>query len=399
MKKHALGALFFGLMACGGGSDKPGIRLPDSGSGGETPTTCNPATQTGCNAGEKCTWFQDQDDPNPIGHIGCAPVPAVPKAIDEACTIGPTGPMGYDDCEKGSACVSGICKQICGLDGAPQACDQNHSCTRYADFLESNGETVAGVCNPGCDPLTQDLKVGTNVTACGSPMPDMPTKGCYGTTVDFGCGDVLLGGLDATDRKPPVKIAGQAYRNSCAPGFGLFLNDGEGTTAAICSGFCAPLEIDNTPAHVDNNLGDAMALAKMPRDLQPEVGHGTCSSQYKGSQGSSCRYWWWFLAVFGELTPEYENSQHVDTLGLCIAFSRYTWNHDNNMMTPDVPWSDCTTLPPLTAAPNDDDAADWGCQKISNSGFTASNKPHIKPALQLRMPFQAPMELVRHKFN
>jgi hypothetical protein len=120
MKKHALGALFLGLMACGGGggSDTT-VVLPDSGGTDSGPDVCNPLTQTGCNSGEKCTWINDQDDP-PIGHVGCAPEAAAPKAIGEKCTAPPAGPMGYDDCAKGAVCLSGECKQICDINvGTP----------------------------------------------------------------------------------------------------------------------------------------------------------------------------------------------------------------------------------------------------------------------------------------
>src|ERR1041384_8183405 len=64
---------------------------------------CNPLTQTGCNAGEKCTWINDQDNP-PIGHVGCAPDGTI--ALDGACTDPPAGPMGYDTCVKGTVCLS-----------------------------------------------------------------------------------------------------------------------------------------------------------------------------------------------------------------------------------------------------------------------------------------------------
>src|SRR5688572_25664461 len=75
---------------------------------------CNPLTQNGCTSGEKCTWINDQDNP-PIGHIGCAPNGAI--AIGGTCTDPPAGPLGYDDCVRGSVCLSGECKQICDPNG------------------------------------------------------------------------------------------------------------------------------------------------------------------------------------------------------------------------------------------------------------------------------------------
>ena len=98
--------------------------------------------------------------PAPEGGVGGTPI-----ALGGACTDPVAGPMGYDDCAKGTVCLSGECKAICDVNGGTPACAENFACTRYADFFESGGTAVAGVCDPGCDPLTQDLKIGTNKTA------------------------------------------------------------------------------------------------------------------------------------------------------------------------------------------------------------------------------------------
>ena len=69
-----------------------------------------------------------------------------------------------------------------------------------AGRFETAGTTVAGVCDPSCDPLTQDLKVGTAKAACGSTNPAMPTKGCYGYD-EFNCAPGGMSTWTLTDRQ------------------------------------------------------------------------------------------------------------------------------------------------------------------------------------------------------
>src|SRR4051794_5833132 len=107
MQKLAFGALFVGLLvACGGGNDNK-IKIVDGNTGDTGGDTCNVLTQTGCNAGEKCTWIHDQTTPTPLGHIGCTADGTV--AAGAACTYGADGPTGFDNCTKGNVCVSGKC--------------------------------------------------------------------------------------------------------------------------------------------------------------------------------------------------------------------------------------------------------------------------------------------------
>lgn len=391
MKKHALGALFLGLMACGsdGGSNSTVVIPVDGGGDGGGPEICNPLTQTGCNSGEKCTWIDDQDDPTPIGHVGCAPEAATPKAEGEACTRPPAGPMGYDDCAKGTVCLSGECKKICDLNAGSPMCDADHSCTRYADFFESGGVAVAGVCDPSCDPLTQRLKVGDQ-EACGSTNPGEPNKGCYGFD-DYSCAPVPSGALDLLDRAQPLAQNGNPYLNGCAPGFIPFFYESSTSMVTKCSGLCAALETDNTPAHMNNGKGDATALGKMPREAEPLAERATCSAAYKGasSGGSSCRFIYPYLAdqSTGELPPLFENSVYLDTLGVC--FEAASFPDDQGNIDPD-----CGTLTPT-------EAADYGCQKLSSlpDSFTVNGKRRIPTSARVRLPTEASVKIVRHTFR
>ena len=101
MKKLAFGALFVGLLvACGGGDDNK-IKLVDTNTV-DTPSVCNPLTQAGCMAGEKCTWLLDALMPQYVGHVGCAPDGTA--AQGEACMYGAPGASGYDNCKSGLVC-------------------------------------------------------------------------------------------------------------------------------------------------------------------------------------------------------------------------------------------------------------------------------------------------------
>jgi len=400
MKKLALGALFAGLAACGGGSNNS-VTLVDAPTV-DAMTTCNPLTQGGCNPGEKCTWINDQDDP-PIGHVGCAPDPgATGIAIGSACTDGPAGPMGYDTCVKGAVCLSGECKQICDQAGGNPLCDENHSCQIYADFFETGGTAVAGVCDPACDPLTQELKVGTVKDACGSTSATMPTKGCYGYD-DYSCAPAGMTVYTLTDRATPrTNASGNPYLNGCAPGFIPFFYEMTGSTKTLCTGYCAALEIDNTAANSGNQLGDATAIGKLPTTAK-QAGDATCGLTKKGSHSSStCKFIWPYLLDDQDmLTPAFMASTNLDKLGVCQRLDMFKW--DMNMdMTPEAPVPFCQTLPrhvngDMGMIP--DDAADWGCQKYANSQFVGG-KPVRNPWLkEMRIPKNLPLEIVRHNLN
>ena len=293
MNKLALGALFAALAACGGGKKNNDVTLVDSagGDGSGSSGVCNPLTQTGCNTGEKCNWIYDQLMPTVVGHIGCEPAGTV--AIGGSCGARAVGP---DTCVKGAECVSGECKAICDHQGGDPMCDADHACVRYQNLFTDGTNTVAGVCDPGCDPLTQDLKVGTMKTACGSPDPTMPVKGCYGYE-DYSCSGTaptvpIAQAVVLTDRVAP---AGD-YLNACAPGFMPLLISETGSMTGLCNGLCAALETDNTAAHAGNEIGDPAALAKTPTGAMPAAGNATCAANKRGNgEAETCRFAWAYV--------------------------------------------------------------------------------------------------------
>ncbi len=356
--------------------------------------TCNPLTQTGCAVGEKCTWIIDQASPT-IGHTGCAPDGTEPVGC--ACTRGTAGATGYDDCAKGSTCVSGTCKQICDDQGGAPMCGTGYACTGYQDVFDIGGTRVAGLCDATCDPLTQCTSVSPTPTACGATNPAMPTRGCYGIS-SYSCAVAVVTSPLLTDRMiPRGSSSGAAYLNGCAPGFIPMFYSMTGSTQVLCTGFCAALEIDNTPAHAGNSKGDASAPGKLPDKAQAFIGDATCDIGKKGSEATStCKFIWPFLEDpnGGGILPEFQATGLVDKLGVCFATAHFLYDSNADAM-PDAPYPACNTLPPRSAAtPGDfDDAADFGCQKLANSAL-------VGPALQdIRVGLRESVPLYRHTFD
>lgn len=365
---------------------------------GASGTTCNPLTQAGCAASEKCTWLEDQDNP-PIGHIGCAPVGTIAEGC--ACSTGQAGVAGYDDCVRGAFCSAGTCKPICDHQGGAPMCGTAAACTRTADIFESGGVAVAGLCDPRCDPLTQCASSPTP-HACGATDPAVPNRGCYGYE-KYSCSVAGAGVLPLTDRMMPrTNSSGNPYLNGCAPGFIPFFYEMTGSTRTLCTGYCAALEIDNTPAHAGNSKGNPNAFAKLPTAAAPAAGDGTCAIGKKGSHATStCKFIWPYVTdrTTGELPPDFANGPHLDQLGVCQAIAFFQYDSDSDG-TPDAPFPDCTTLPPHTPGDMEpsNDASDWGCQKKSSSAPLSN--PRRNPALMdIRVGTLETIDFYRHTFD
>ncbi len=343
----------------------PDVRRPDA----RDVTACDPVSQGGCFVGEKCSWTRDQDSPH-IGHISCLPDGSRP--LGGSCSWGPTGPQGFDDCVRGTYCDGGICRSLCDLEG--DSCVGAAACAGAIDTtaFASDGLLSAGVCVGRCDPLTQH---GEGGEACGSAQLTAPTMGCYGYD-SFVCKSVAPGALTRTDRDVPVLMSsGSPFERGCAPGFIPLFFEQTGSTTTLCTGFCAALDTDHTPALRGNALGDALALAKLPASPAPAVGDATCTIGKKGSHASSrCRFLWPYVEDDqGQLSPEFANGPHLDTLGVCMAIEMFRYDADLDSI-PETPFPDCADLPPRSAAtpgPHDD-AADWGCYRRSQSSAVAA---------------------------
>src|SRR5262249_28374927 len=146
-------------------------------------------------------------------------------------------------------CQGGLCKPVCDPQLVPGsaagACDVNHACSRISGLFTVPGSTtaVAGLCQPACDPLTQRLKVGTSLEACGSAVASMPTSVCV-PAAGFKAVACAEKRSDATDGQPAFTDKGIVFSNSCGPGFIPGFKDTSGSMQTLCMGLCAPVKMD-----------------------------------------------------------------------------------------------------------------------------------------------------------
>jgi len=395
MKKLALGSILVAvaIMGCSSSKKKPMIVGDDdtvdagpADDDGGTPVdapdaACNVLTQTGCNAGEKCTWFEDDMSDPPIGHIACAP--DGDKAIGAACTTGAPGATGYDDCVKGAVCQGGECEAICDHQGGAPMCATNFGCVRISGLFgpaNSADPPAAGVCEPACNPIADndfdgsggEAKTGS---ACGSDV----TIGCYGFASDSGdrthfiCAHpahtATFDSSNVFHRQPTNGLpTGDIYLNSCHPGYTLaFASPGTGLTGTQCYAFCKP--------------GNAYMGNPGAQEPNGKAGDGCNSLDRMGNlgvkaiatvNGEHCVYSWWFEQ---DDTGMIHTSPTSDNVGFCFDHSKYTGDIDGDPNTPDTAEPACGTLPLTSATVLA--AADLGCVDTVSSGFaTNANGGH-----------------------
>jgi hypothetical protein len=373
MMKLALAALLIGLVACG--DDGPPIVVPDAGP--DAQAACDPRAQTGCRTGEKCATRVLQLMPE-LTDIACVPDGAV--AIDGACMYKSPAEGGYSDCRAGGECVNDVCKQVCDHQGGTPRCDANHACGTYEGILSSNNMTVAGVCDPKCDPLTQALLVGTNTAACGSTNAAMADTGCFTfDQIDFTCARIPTQARNLTDRMRALAPGlGSAYVNGCAAGYLPLLFEMSGSMAVICSGICAPKKLDTV--NNTNPTGDPAVLVKLHNEAAPAAGNGVCEVNRKGSapDAENCHYMWRFNIMNNAIVP----SPYNDTTGACFAYPKYMVTINGQSLG----FPSCQQLPPA-GTPADPvmfpygNANEWPCVPSAEVGFTADKKLKVNPAL------------------
>jgi hypothetical protein len=367
MKKLILGAAVAALgAACGGGGLPP---APDGSL--DVQLLCNPIAQTGCMADEKCTWVIDANanpttGSGPIGHVGCAPAdPGAQRGM--ACTAAMAEVNGgADRCARGEICILRVCKQICDPQLAPGAgagaCDLTHACLSYRGVFEASSAPIAGACEVGCDPLTQQ-RATDKAEACGSADPTTPTATCVPTSEEFrsfACAPVQT--LTATDRMPPVAPPDDPTAilgSGCAPGFLPFsFDDGSGVTTTLCSGLCAPVKMDSTIAMTAppdrKPYGDTSVPGKLPGDIKAVTGHATCLNGVKGSipasdpQGDDiedCRFLWAPLeSASNPSSPTPVDTRYNNLLGVCFPYSRLRTVDTNDDGKPDAFEKSCKDL-------------------------------------------------------
>ena len=182
----------------GAGGGTAGTHGTDGGTDAAPPTPCDPLAQTSCPANERCSWVATSPT---AGHAVCLPDGTV--AQGGACAAGAYGETtGFDDCRRGLACANGQCQTICKT--SPDSCGAHFLCTNYSSVFYSNGTTVAGVCAPTCNPLTQ-ARDYDGAAACGTPTGS-PALGCFGKSV-FTCAKVVY-----PDNRSDAPAAGPSFR-------------------------------------------------------------------------------------------------------------------------------------------------------------------------------------------
>jgi hypothetical protein len=340
---------------------------------------CNPLTQTGCEANEKCTWVIDATAPLYVGHVGC--VPDGTKNVGEPCTFGAAGATGYDDCFRGGVCstfmtpgVQGACKQLCDIPGGPPSCDSDHACVGYPDLFWT-GETspaAAGVCEQRCDPLADNdfdgsgSALGRTGSACGSA-----TIGCYGIPHEgappvtaFGCMaeqhyDLSLRHrTECTHATDCADIDDVFYVNSCNQGYVPLLHESATVSTIVCTAMCAPL--DCYAGNCGSN--DANRLGAAPHRCMPSDAVGNFGSD------EECQYLW---ASEIDGSGQLLRSPYSDSVGFCVDHAAY-----NLPSCKDVP---------LHGSGSAYDAVDLGCVSTATAGSSFTRTRPVSRTLYHRV--------------
>jgi hypothetical protein len=257
------------------------------------------------------------------------------------------------------------------------------------------------------------LKTGTQAEACGSANPAQPDFTCIPADKFklFACAPSFEELYSNTDRVAPSSDSRGIFANGCAPGFiPFYFEDASGSEASLCSGLCAPVDVDMTiaTAHADNpdyNAGDPAALGKLVGDPAPVAGHATCIGGIKGKVGTEgtedCRYIWKSLIRPPSLPANATQTPYNDTLGACFEYGAFkTVLLDDVDDVPDAFEKSCKDLPEV--APDGDpygSAADNGCYSLQRTlaGPTMlRNQPRRAGSYRLAY---GPGAAVRHIFD
>ncbi len=328
------------------------------------PDSCNVFTQTGCFAGQKCTWILDSAL---YGEVGCAADGS--GGAGQPCTFGPDGSHGFDNCAKGEVCSGGTCKPICDLDNGT-SCGAAYDCVvdPGSAFHVLGGIFIAGVCTPHCDPLDDNDALGSGTrsgSSCGS------NEGCYGfpgTTPTYLCRAELNPTLVHRSQCTVADgcATAQVLVNGCAQGYIPLFDDETGSSSLVCMAYCRPADcwLGNCP---DNALRGAL-----PHDCSTASARGTFElASAGGSNGEQCVYSWVFeVDALGNYTP----SPTGDSIGFCIDHSKYTYMDGDGS---DAVWPRCDTLPIGSGF----DAVYFGC--VSTTTAAANGHSFAQPQLTL----------------
>ena len=397
MKKLAFGALCVGLLtiaACGGGGNDADARIiTRDGADGPPGGACNILTNTGCEAGQKCTWIRVSVAP-PLGQVGCTADGTVD--INGSCMYGAAGAAtGFDNCLGGHICLAnpetdqatGTCRKICSLMDASAPCATDYACGSYYRFF-SNADTdtpLAGVCDPTCDPLSGNRDYD-DAPYCGGPMDgaEPGAKGCYGipsndaTPTKFTCSGRGEGGHRMVLQMP-------YFLNSCDSGAVPLMYESTGSTEVICVMTCGAKDCNTTIRATDPQCYKGAAPY-------------TTTARGCTAAAEECKFMWWFEDQATPITPD------SDRVGFCVNYTKYQWDHDMDTGTDPINWTACRNS--LDADPQTEINADlnWGCVNSAATpgpGKTALAPQQLPRASKLGInirPLLSPAEIKR-KFD
>ncbi len=314
----------------GSGGGTAGTKGSDAGTDAAAPTPCDPLAQTSCLSNERCSWVATSPT---SGHALCLADGTV--AQGGACVAGAYGEAtGFDNCRRGLACANGQCQPICRT--SPDSCGAHFACTNYSSVFYSNGTSVAGVCAPTCNPLTQ-ARDYDSAPACGTPTGASQALGCFGKSV-FTCAKVVYPN-NKSDAPAAGPTSGGFFLNGCAPGYLPVLTAMTGSTQTICVALCQP---------GPTSVGATAQAAGLTPYTCPAAG---------AAAPHECRYWWWLQNTTSASFPDALSN----TMGFCIDYTKYTGDKTGAGTTP---YPSCTALS-ATAHTYDatlTDAQYWGCQ-------------------------------------
>jgi hypothetical protein len=355
-------------------------------------SSCNPLTQAGCAAGEKCTWIVAQRAPQFVGFVGCAR--SGDRQLGEACYYSELvagSPCDADDCGRGLVCSDpvsdfGICKRIC--DHQVGDCDGPQACVTYPNLFTSSPTTApgAGVCDPMCDPLADNDFDGSGSAfektgaSCGGG------DGCYGypssgtpPATAFTCRPERNPTLALRHRSACTEATGCAEPGSvitvesCSQGYLPLLYERTGSTTVVCIALCKPLDCFAGNCGPDNEH----RLGQAPHRCTSEDRVGSFDTS---PTGEHCVFLWRReVAEDGTFLP----SPWSDQLGLCMDLSKYRYdsNGDNQLTEADLSLPPCWQLQDGTGSGTDRSdpltwfgAADLGCVDSSRAPASAARR-------------------------
>jgi hypothetical protein len=331
-------------------------------------SACNPLTQTGCNAGEKCTWVVDSWMPR-IGHVGC--VGDGSAALGSNCTFvyhPPTGACSdsglADDCVKGTVCSplgsdgSGTCKQVCDNEGGNPMCDATHSCVVVTGLFSTGASSpaAAGVCDPACDPLADNdfdgsgsalsrtgMICGSASVGCyGAPSLGTPPATAFSCMPDRNASTPLRHRAECTSANGCIDATGTLYVNSCNQGYEPLLRESTSISMIVCVAFCKPLD-----CYAGNcGTGDVNRRGAFPHRCQAPDAVGNFGSD------EECQYLW-RDEIDG--SGHWLRSRYSDSVGYCVDRAAYG--------SPS-----CASVP-LHGSAGSDDAVSLGCVSSTTAGL------------------------------